>query len=101
MADTTDLRKEMDKLNADLTGLRTDVADLTRTIREMTGQRLQSTREVMEERARQSADTLRQRGLQARETMEEGIGEHPYASLLAVFGLGFLFGKLMDTRPHR
>ena len=110
MATTTtdDLRKELDKLKADLARLRSDTSEVTRTLREVGGDELRALGESAEsgfQRRRQrmlrGMEAGRERGRRAMEEMEDEVGAHPYASVFAALGAGFVLAKLLDIATRR
>ena len=104
MAETDQLRKDLENLKADMDALRSDIADLTGAFRDMGAERVQGARESVEAELRQArealgrrADEARARGRDAREAGERQVAEHPYGSVLAALGAGFLLAKLLDA----
>lgn len=108
MASTDDLRKELDKLKADMARLRSDTSEVSRTLREIGGDELRAWGESAEhefqrrrQRLRRGMDAGRERGRRAMEEMEEEVGAHPYASVFAALGVGFILAKLLDIVTRR
>ncbi|MEJ2360677.1 MAG: hypothetical protein P8Z75_04505 [Gammaproteobacteria bacterium] len=98
----TDLKKEMEQLRADLSSLRSDVADLTKALKSAGTHKAEDMKDSVEEELnkyrevfRAKLDEARAKGYEARDKMDEQIVTHPYASLLTAFGVGFIFAKLM------
>ncbi|EAR21033.1 DUF883 family protein [Nitrococcus mobilis] len=108
MAATDDLRKELDKLKADLARLRADTSDVTRTLRELGSEKLDDVRGSADEEfqrgrriLRRGVEAGRERGRRALAEVEEDIGAHPYASVFAAVGAGFVLAKLLDIATRR
>lgn len=103
MAETDDLRQDLDNLKADMDAVRSDLADLTRAFRDIGAERLQGTRDSVEEELRRAREALgrraeeaRLRGREVRDAGERQVAEHPYGALLTALGAGFLLAKLLD-----
>lgn len=99
----TELGKQLEKMRSDFAQLQTDVAELTKVIKDMgvggaesvkasVAEEIRNRREALHERL----DEARARGRRAVKDLEEEIQEYPYGSLLAAFGVGFIVAKLMD-----
>ncbi len=108
MAATDDLRKELDKLKADLARLRADTTEVTRTLRELGNEKLDDVRGSANEEFQRGRRILRrgveagqERGRRTKEEMEEGIGAHPFSSVIAAVGAGFILAKLLDIVTRR
>lgn len=108
MASTDDLRKELDKLKADMARLRSDTSEVSRTLRELGSDELRALGESAEQefqrrsqRLRRGVAVGRERGRRAMEEMEEEVGAHPYASVFAALGVGFILAKLLDIVTRR
>lgn len=108
MAANDDLRKELDKLKADLANLRSDTSNLTHAIRDLGGEKVAGMRQSVEDEVQRRRQSLRrgieagrERGRRALDEVEEEIGAHPYASFLAAVGVGFILAKLMDVATRR
>jgi len=108
MAEEGSLQEEIDALKADLANLRSDLADLTGAVRDMGYSKAGEWRsafqdEVNERRedVRRAMGAARDRGRQAEDDFERRVGEHPWGSLLAALGVGFLLAKLTDRGERR
>lgn len=108
MANNQQLRDEINELKSDLDGLRADVSTIARTLRQNSGEQVDEMRDSVRDEIRKGRETLKRRVNEARarsrETMgevEESIGEHPYTSVAAAFGVGFALAKLIELANHR
>jgi ElaB/YqjD/DUF883 family membrane-anchored ribosome-binding protein len=100
-----DLQKDLEAVKEDLSKLRSDIAELTQKLIEMGKSEAGSARNRIETEARNLVRELRhtlnetgERGRRTVESVEELLTEKPLISLLAAFGLGLLFGKLLERR---
>jgi ElaB/YqjD/DUF883 family membrane-anchored ribosome-binding protein len=100
-----DLQKDLDAVKEDLSKLRSDIADLTQKLLDMGKSEAGSARNRIENEARNLVRELRQtlnetgeHGRKTVESVEQLLVEKPFISLLAAFGLGLLFGKLLERR---
>jgi ElaB/YqjD/DUF883 family membrane-anchored ribosome-binding protein len=100
-----DLQKDLESVKEDLAKLRSDIAELTQKLIDMGKSEVGSTRNRIETEARNLVRELRQtlnetgdRGRKTVESVEQLMTEKPLVSLLAAFGLGLLFGKLLERR---
>jgi ElaB/YqjD/DUF883 family membrane-anchored ribosome-binding protein len=100
-----DLQKDLDLVKEDLARLRSDIADLTQKLLDMGKSEVGSARNRIETEARNLVRELRQtldetgeQGRKTVESVERLLTERPLVSLLAAFGLGLLFGKLLERR---
>lgn len=105
---SNDLHAEVDRLRKDLSELRTDINDLVRMLRDTGGEAADNWRDNLRqefrnrsEQLRREAENLRARGAQGVEQFEDGVGRHPYSSLVTAFGVGFILSKLLDAGTHR
>lgn len=104
MADET-IRKEMDALKADIAQLREDIVGLTHAVKSAASERVAGARTQAGEYAHGAWENIEQRFEdlvnQGKETLnkaEHKVGEHPVASVVTAFGIGFLIAKLLDMR---
>ncbi len=98
-----ELRAELQALKEDLARLRADLGGLVEALKEAGAERAEGYRERVGEelRRRREAverrlDEARERGRQAVEELGEEVGAHPFSSLLAAFGVGFVLARLLD-----
>lgn len=108
MASNQELRDEINELKSDLDALRADISTIARSLRETGSERVDEMRDSVRDDIRRGRENFRRRVNEARvrgrETMgevEESIGEHPYTSVAAAFGVGFALAKLIDLANHR
>lgn len=92
MADTDDLRKELDKLRADVAGLRDSGNEKLQAMRDSAEDEIHRRRQML----RRGIKAGRERGRSAMAGVEEEMGTHPYVSFFAALGVGFILAKLLD-----
>lgn len=97
------IRGELDALQADLAKLREDVSALTEAVRAAAQRRVDDARGEARQRAEGAWEDLERRleemRTQGEETLQRAtreVAEHPAASLLAAFGVGFVLARLLD-----
>jgi ElaB/YqjD/DUF883 family membrane-anchored ribosome-binding protein len=100
-----DLQKDLDTVKEDLAKLRSDIAEVTQKLLDMGKSEVGSARNRIETEARNLVQELRHtlnetgdRGRKTVQSVEQLVTEKPVLSLLAAFGLGLLFGKLLERR---
>ena len=103
-----ELQKQIDDLKDDLKALRTDLGELARILKDLGVGKVHEARSSVEEELEARREELRRRWEEARgrgkktmDDFEQGIGQHPFSSVLAAFGIGFLIAKLMDIGGRR
>jgi len=108
MAEDSSLRDEVDALKSDLANLRSDISELTGALRDLgyakAGEWRSSFEEEVDERRedlRRAMNAARERGRKAEGDFERQVGEHPWSSLLAALGIGFIVAKVMDRGERR
>lgn len=100
-----EIRKELDAIKNDIAQLSKDIAGLTSAVKDVAADKVADTKASARERVsgawedieRKLNDVLGQ-GKEGVRTVEKKIGEHPTASLVTAFGVGFLIAKLLDMR---
>ncbi|MDN5872429.1 MAG: hypothetical protein L0H73_17165 [Nitrococcus sp.] len=97
MGSTDDLRKELDKLKADVARLRELGSEKMHAMRDSAEDEMQRRRHAL----RQGVNAGWERGRRAKADMEDEMSAHPYASFLAAVGVGFLLAKLLDIATKR
>ncbi len=120
MADTSDLRKELNTLKKDLAALRGDVTTISessaRTAREGVQAIMDAAKEATtqaKEKLTQEAEhlmdkvrtgakdvaaTVKEGGVAAMDEVEHQVRERPLTSVLAAVGIGFVVGMLVSRR---
>lgn len=97
MGSTDDLRKELDKLKADVASLRDLGSEKVQAIRDAAEDEMQRRRHAL----RRGVNAGWERGCRAKAEVEDEMSAHPYASFLAAVGVGFLLAKLLDIVTKR
>lgn len=113
MAQSTqkDTNAELDAVKADLAQLRGDVSDLLQAVREQNEQQVRDrathARDEVQSAFQEGMDTLnrgyqrvRDQGERRVEDAEQMVGDHPFTSVVAAFGIGFVIAKLLDGGRH-
>lgn len=92
MTNNDDLRKELDKLKADLANLRDSGSNRLEAMRESAEDGMYRGRRVLQ----RGITAGRDRGRRVMAEVEEEMGAHPYANFFAAVGVGFILAKLLD-----
>lgn len=102
------VREEIDSLKDDIARLRQDISQLAGAVRSAGSERTQEARSSLDDEIRQAREHLQDKLDQAREygqgrarEVGERTGEHPFTTIGAAFGIGFLIGKLLDVGGRR
>lgn len=90
----TNAGNDVEDLKAEFASLKSDVSELTETVRNMSGDKVEKGRE----RVRRTAARSRAQAREAVDTVEHEIGERPLTSIATAFGTGFVIGRLLDRR---
>ena len=93
-AELENLKSEMAKLRADLAGVAAALKGTGAAEAEKAGEYYAKIKEEL----RHAAENLKDKGKRSVEAVEHQVGEHPFISLIAAFGAGFLVGKLTDRK---
>jgi len=108
MAEEGRLQEEIDALKADLANLRSDISDLTGAVRDMGYSKADEWRSAFEDEVNERREDVRRamgaaqdRGRRAEDEFERRVGEHPWGSLLAALGVGFLLATFMGRGERR
>lgn len=103
-----EIRKEVDALKNDITQLRKDIAGLTAAVKEAAVDKVDDTKAQARdklngvwEKLECKLDEALGQGREGVRHVEQKIGEHPTASVLAAFGVGFLIAKLLNLGERR
>ena len=105
MAD--DIQKELHDLKSDVSRLASDVAGFGGAVKDSAAESMHraarrirddvdNAQDVLKERV----DLVREKGRQVLSDLEGQIAEHPLASVLTAFGVGFILAKLMGRRSR-
>ncbi|MDN5848151.1 MAG: hypothetical protein L0H63_00740 [Nitrococcus sp.] len=97
MGSTDDLRKELDKLKADVANLRNLGSEQLHAMRDSAEDEMQRRRQILQRGIKAGQN----RGRRARAEMEDEMSAHPYVSFVAAAGVGFLLAKLLDIATKR
>jgi ElaB/YqjD/DUF883 family membrane-anchored ribosome-binding protein len=103
---------EVEALKKDLAQLRGDVTELLKVVREQSERRVHDRAEAAREEVRDAFDggmdalhrgyeQVRARGEARVDEAEEIVGRHPFTSVVAAFGIGFVIAKVMDLGGRR
>lgn len=102
------VREEMDALRTDLAKLRKDISGLSEAVQTAAGAKLKHTKEQVTDSTKQAWEDVSARleellgeGKQTVDKLEGRVAEHPAASLLAAFGIGFVIAKLFGKGCQR
>lgn len=103
MDEKANLQEQMDALKNDFGSLRRDIADLAKTLRDSGASKAEGIKASIDEELHAKAEELkraweyaREHGQKAKQELEAGVGAHPYTTILAAFGVGFIIAKLID-----
>ncbi len=103
-----EIRKEVDALKNDIAQLRKDIAGLTSAVKDAAVDKVDETKAQARDKIHTAWESLEGKLNEALGQGREGahhvgqkIGEHPAASVLAAFGVGFLIAKLLDLGERR
>lgn len=99
------LHQHMGNLKDDLARLRSDLADVARTMMDAGKETSAEAKAKLEAKAREQIDqlaramsTTRERGRLAAGKLCDQIEERPMASVLTALGVGFLVGLIINNR---
>ncbi|WP_417812265.1 DUF883 family protein [Thalassospira alkalitolerans] len=84
------------KLQADVDALRKDLAEVTKTLRAMGTDTVNSKAQAAAQRVREVSGHARDQFDHAREAAVEQVRERPLASVALTFGIGMLIGRLLQ-----
>lgn len=96
---------EIETLKAELARLREDFAGVAAALRDAGMAETENMRENtseflsnLKEHLGHALDEAKEKGKRSMEVVENQVSEHPFASLLIAFGVGFVLGKLLDRK---
>jgi ElaB/YqjD/DUF883 family membrane-anchored ribosome-binding protein len=92
------LKSEMSKIRADFAGVAAALkgagAAEAASLKESTGEFAASVKEQL----RHALEEAKAKGKKSVEVVEHQVGEHPFITILAAFGIGFLVAKVLDRK---
>lgn len=88
----TNSEKDIQELRDEMSKLRSDFTEISKTLRRISGERVEKGREKL----RESAEWSRKRARDSLGDFEHEIEERPLTSIATAFGVGFILGKLLD-----
>lgn len=94
MDQTATQHRDQQDLQAQLNNLRQDIAEITKTVRDISADRAHSSQQKLHEVADRSRENLRN----SVQTAKGEIEERPYTSMAVAFGAGLAIGKLLDRK---
>jgi len=95
MATKTETTADNAKLQADVDALRSDLAEITKTLKTMGGQAAETKTQAAAERIREVTGQARDQFDHARGVAVDQVRENPLASVAVTFGIGLLIGRLL------
>ncbi len=93
---TRNLESEFDTVKTDLAKLREDISKLSNALRDVTSETVHDQVAQLRGRFDTIAGDAKQHGRQALDDLTDRIEERPLASILIAFGVGVLFGRILD-----
>lgn len=97
---TEDVHRELDQMKADIAGLRKDMSSLLSAIKDTGVEQGKQTYKEAYDRARRTGESARKKADETRDALGRELEEHPFTSVFAAFGTGFVIGMLLDRRHH-
>lgn len=95
MATKTETTADNAKLQADVDALRSDLAEITKTLKAMGGQAAETRTQAAAERIREVTGQARDQFDHARGVAVDQVRDKPLASVAVTFGIGLLIGRLL------
>lgn len=83
------------KLQSDVDALRKDLAEVTKTLKTMTGETYRSKAQHAAERVREVSGQAREQVDHARDVAVDQVRERPLTTVALTFGVGMLVGRLL------
>lgn len=93
-----ELNRELTQLKSDISTLRQDLGSLVEAMKSAGVEQGRQYYSEAYERARRTGESVRVRADEAYSAIGREVEEHPFASVLAAFGTGFVVGMLLDRR---
>jgi ElaB/YqjD/DUF883 family membrane-anchored ribosome-binding protein len=93
---TRNIEAEFDAVKEDLTKLRSDILMLSNALKGATSETVQDQIGQIRSRIDSLTGEAKQHGQQTLDDLTDRIEEKPLTSVLIAFGVGLLFGRLLD-----
>jgi ElaB/YqjD/DUF883 family membrane-anchored ribosome-binding protein len=87
---------ELDSVKEDLAKLRSDIANLTQALKDVTSETVHEQIGLIRGRIDGIAEDAKSHGRETLDSLTDHIEEKPLASVLIAFGVGILIGRLFD-----
>jgi ElaB/YqjD/DUF883 family membrane-anchored ribosome-binding protein len=97
---TEDINKELSQLKSDIGDLRHDMASLVNALKKEGIDQGRQAYDKAYQRTRSAGEAVRERADEAYGVIGKELEEHPFTSVLAAFGTGFVVGMILDRRQH-
>lgn len=94
MNNTATNEKEQQELQTQLNNLREDLAEITKTVKQISSERAHSGQQRLHDVAERSRESLRH----SLQTARGEIEHRPYTGMAVAFGAGLAIGKLLDRK---
>lgn len=91
-----DMVRDVDRLRGEMNEIRKDLATLTYAVRDFGTEKSQEALDKLERYGKRARKQMRR----TERRIEHQVEERPIVSLVAAFGIGFLFAKLLDAGRH-
>lgn len=88
----TNAEKELQELRKEFATLKEELANIGKTVSQLT----HSAADEGRERLRAAADHSRQQARQTWDAFEQEVEERPMTSMAVALGIGFILGRLLD-----
>lgn len=95
-----ELNRELTQLKSDISSLRHDLGSLVEAMKSAGLEQGRQYYSEASERAKRAGESIRARADEAYGMIGREVEEHPFASVLAAFGTGFVVGMLLDRRAN-
>jgi ElaB/YqjD/DUF883 family membrane-anchored ribosome-binding protein len=90
------LEMEFDSVKEDLSKLRSDISSLTSTLQDVASEKMRSKFSGAQEKFDIWSQRARETSRERLEDIADEIEDRPLTSLLVVFGIGVVIGRLLD-----
>lgn len=95
-----EVNRELTQLKSDIANLRHDLGSLVEAMKSAGLEQGKQYYGEAYDRAKRAGESIRARADQAYGMIGREVEEHPFASVLAAFGTGFVVGMLLDRRVN-